>query len=60
MKYTYSANDVSQVFIKDIVRFHGVPRNIVSDKDIKFTSKFWKELFASFGIEFPFSTTYNP
>jgi len=39
-KYTYSANDVAQVFIRDVVRLHGVLKNIVPDKDVKFTSKF--------------------
>ena len=60
MKSTYSASDVAQVFIRDVVRLHGVARNIVSNKDAKFTSKFWKELFASLCTELAFSTTYNP
>ena len=32
----------------------------MSDRESKFTSKFWKELFVSLGIEFAFSTTYHP
>ena len=58
VKTMYSASDVAQVFIRDVVILHGVPKNIVSDKDSKFTSKFWKELFAGLGIELAFSTTY--
>ena len=60
VKTTYSTSDVAPVFIKEIVRLHGVPKNTVSDIDAKFTSRFWKELFAGLGIEFAFSTTYHP
>ena len=60
VKTTYSASDATQVFIRDIVRFHGVPKNIVSDRDVKFNSKFWKELFACLGTDFAFITTYHP
>jgi len=40
VKSTFSASDVTHIFIKDVVRLHGVPNNIVSDRDVKFTSKF--------------------
>ena len=60
VKSTYSASDVAQVFIRYVVRLHGVPRKIVSYKDAKFTSKFWKVLFTGLGIELAFSTTYHP
>eukprot|EP00253_Pinus_taeda_P001723 PITA_01723 len=41
------------------VRLHGVLKKIVSGRDAKFTSRFWKELFAGLGIELVFSTTYH-
>jgi len=59
MKSTFSASDVALVFIRDVVRFHGVTNKIVLDKDAKFTSKFWKELFAGLGTELAFSTIYH-
>lgn len=59
VKSTYSYNDVAQVFIKDVERLHGVLKNIMLDKDAKFTSMFWKELFAGLGIELAFNTSYH-
>eukprot|EP00253_Pinus_taeda_P020143 PITA_20143 len=56
---TFSASNVAKVFIKDVARLHGVPKKIVSDRDAKFTSKFWKELFAGLGTKLAFSTTYH-
>ena len=43
-----------------MVILHDVPKNIVSDRDVKFTSKLWKELFENLGIELAFGTTYHP
>lgn len=40
MKSTNSNSEVAQVFITDILRLHGVPKNIISDRDAKFTSRF--------------------
>ena len=40
VKSTYSTSDVAQVFVRDVVKLHGVPRKIVSDRDAKFNSKF--------------------
>jgi len=56
---TYSASEVAQVFIREIVELHGVPKKIVLDKDAKFTSKFWKELFEGLGTNLAFNTTYH-
>lgn len=59
MKSTFSASNVTQVFIRDVVRLHGVLKKIMSDWDAKFTSKFSKELFVGLGIELAFHTTYH-
>lgn len=44
MKVTDTSSDVAWLLLRDIVRLHGVPRSIVSDRDSKFTAKFWREL----------------
>lgn len=46
---TFSSSNVAWVFIRDLVRLHGVPKKVLSDMDSKLTSKFWKELFVGLG-----------
>jgi len=60
VKSTFSASDVAHVFIWDVVKLHGVLKNIVSNRDSKFTFMFWKELFAGLGIDLAFSIAYHP
>ena len=60
MNSTHSASEVAHVFIRDIVRLHGVPKNIVSNRDANFTSRFWKELFTGLGTNLAFRTNSHP
>jgi len=60
VKSAFSASDVSQVFIRDVVSLHIVRKKIVSDEDAKFTFKFSKELFAGLGTKLAFNTNYHP
>ena len=46
--------------MKEIFRLHGMPKEIVSDRDMKFTSNFWKSLMAGLETKLLFSTTYHP
>jgi hypothetical protein len=52
--------DISIIFMNKIFRPHDMPKEIISDRDTKFTSNFWKYLFASFETKLIFSTTYHP
>ena len=57
---TDDASHIATLFFREIVRLHGVPKTIVSDRDVKFVSYFWKTLMAKMGIKQLFSTAYHP
>ena len=57
---TDDASHVANLFFREIIRLHGVPRTIVSDRDIKFMSYFWKTLMAKLGIKLLFSSASHP
>ena len=51
---------IENLFFKEIVRLHGLPRNIVSDRDKQFVGHFWRTLWKHLGTKFSFSSTYHP
>ena len=55
-----STKDVAKIYIKEIVRLHGIPESIVSDRDTKFKSEFWRELSKALGQRLLMSTAYHP
>ena len=59
VKPTYKTDSIAKIFMKDIFRLHGLPKEIVSDRDAKFTSNFWKGLFADLGTKLNFRTVYH-
>jgi hypothetical protein len=60
LKTTQKTTDVVDIFLKEVARLHGIPKTIVSDRDPKFTSNFWKGLFKGFRMNLNFSTMYHP
>ncbi|GJV75750.1 putative nucleotidyltransferase, ribonuclease H [Tanacetum coccineum] len=51
---------LAEIFQQEIVRLHGTPTSIVSDRDPKFTSRFWKGLQKAWGTRLKFSTAFHP
>ena len=60
VKSTHKIDDIVKIFMKEIFKLHGLPKATVSDRAVKFTSTFWKGLFADLGTKINFSTTYHP
>jgi transposase InsO family protein len=59
-KTSATAPDTARLFFDHIFRLHGLPTSIVSDRDAKFTSKFWKTLFQTLGTKLAMSTAFHP
>jgi hypothetical protein len=57
---TYSMDKLAELYIKEIVRLHGIPVSIVSDRDPRFTSRFWRSLQEALGTKLTFSTAFHP
>ena len=55
-----TAPEVAELFRDHIWKGHGVPRTIVSDRDTRFISIFWRNLMCSVGTKLQFSTSYHP
>lgn len=60
MKSTYKAVNITEIFMKEIFRLHGIPKVVISDRDAKFTGNFWKTLFKGLDTKLNFSTAFHP
>ncbi|GJW23697.1 putative nucleotidyltransferase, ribonuclease H [Tanacetum coccineum] len=56
----YPVSKIAEMFQQEIVRLHGTPSAIVSDRDPRFTSRFWKGLQKAWGTRLKFSTAFHP
>jgi hypothetical protein len=57
---TNDVTHIANLFFKEIVRLHGFPRSIVSDRDTKFIGHFWRTLWKKLGTNLAFSLAYHP
>jgi hypothetical protein len=60
LKADFTSLKVAEVFLHNIVKLHGFPRSLVSDRDKVFTSSFWKYLFKLSGTTLSMSSAYHP
>jgi len=55
-----SLDKLAKLYVKDIVRLHGVPVSILLDRDPRSTSRFWQLLQKALGTQLRMSSTYHP
>ena len=56
----WSVEKLARYYIREVVRLHGVPASIVSNRDSKFTSRFWQSFQEAMGTETLMSSAYHP
>ena len=59
LRHLHRARAIAKIFVKKVIRLHGIPNSVVSDRDPLFMSLFWKEFFKLQGTTFKMSTTYH-
>ena len=60
IRMTFALERFSRLYIRDIVRLYGVPVSIVSNRDPRFTTHFWKSFQKAMGTRLTMSTTFHP
>ncbi|KAJ9565973.1 hypothetical protein OSB04_001939 [Centaurea solstitialis] len=60
IRESYTSEQLAELYVKEVVRRHGVPVSIISDRDTRFTSRFWERFHADMGTRLHFSTAYHP
>ncbi|KAI3740185.1 hypothetical protein L2E82_30607 [Cichorium intybus] len=60
IKETDRMEKLARLYLREIVKLHGVPKSIISDRDSRFTSHFWQSLQKAMGTRLDMSTAYHP
>ena len=60
MRTTSSAAEVARLFLTHVAAVHGVPSSLLSDRDVRFTSHFWRDLWELMGTALTMSTAFHP
>ena len=59
VRTAYSAEDYVRLYLKEIVRLHGIPISIITDRGAQFTAKFWMSFQEGLGTQVKLSTTFH-
>ena len=57
---TVDSKQLAQIFVDNVFRLHGIPRSIVSDRDPRFMSRFWRAIFETLESKLLYSSAYHP
>ena len=60
VKVDYSLGKLALVYVNEIVKLYGAPISIMSDRDPRFTSRFWPSFHQAMGTKLKFSTSFHP
>jgi transposase InsO family protein len=60
LSHPFNATEVAQLFLDNVYKLHGLPTQIITDRDPLFTSGFWQEIMKMLGVKLNFSTAYHP
>ncbi|KAJ9560610.1 LOW QUALITY PROTEIN: hypothetical protein OSB04_005770, partial [Centaurea solstitialis] len=55
-----SSEVLADIYVREIVARHGVPVTMISDRDVRFTSRFWSRFHEELGTKLQFSTAFHP
>ena len=60
VKTIFNAEQLRDLYLKEIVQLHGIPLSIVLDRDTRFVFKFWQGFQSIMGTKLCISTTFHP
>ncbi|KAJ9557882.1 hypothetical protein OSB04_012496 [Centaurea solstitialis] len=60
IKEASSSEELADIYVREIVARHGVPVTVISDRDVRFTSRFWSRFHDDLGTRLQFSTPFHP
>ncbi|KAJ9544965.1 hypothetical protein OSB04_024672 [Centaurea solstitialis] len=60
IRWSSTVEQLAKIYVDEVVSRHGVPVSIISDRDVRFTSRFWERFHSELGTRLHFSTAYHP